>query len=174
MSKKPAEPLILLDSDVFRHFQNGGLIFQLKNIYPGRFVMLDKVKNELCESRQLVDPVNNFIAATGLTVMPFPSEKAIMKEYATLIKEFGVGESACMAVAKHHKHYIASSNLKDISKYCQENGIVYYTTMDILLEGHNKRLYSEQDCNEFITNVITKGSKLPCKTIQEYILKYKK
>jgi hypothetical protein len=59
----------------------------------------------------------------------------IIIEYAYLNREFGIGESACMAVAKHQKKFIASSNLKDISKFCDANNITYLTTMDILKQA---------------------------------------
>jgi len=41
---------ILLDSDVVRHFINGNQLLMLTRIFPNRFVMPDKVKNELCRS----------------------------------------------------------------------------------------------------------------------------
>ncbi len=61
MSKQLSEPLILLDADVVRHFINGSRIFDLQKIYPKRFVMLEKVKDELCRSKSLETVVNNFI-----------------------------------------------------------------------------------------------------------------
>lgn len=167
MSK--SEPSILLDSDVVRHFINGGKILQLSAIYPKRFVMLDKVKNELCRSKSIETIVVNFLSMTKVPVMPFPKQIEIIKEYALLTKQFGEGESACMAVAKHQKQYIASSNLKDISAFCKTNGITYLTTMDILLEAYNKKMFSKKECDEFIANVKTKGSILPCNTLDDFI-----
>ena len=61
---KSSEPNILLDSDVIRHFINGGKIHQLSSINPKRFLMLDKVKNELCRSKSLETTVNNFLTMT--------------------------------------------------------------------------------------------------------------
>jgi predicted nucleic acid-binding protein len=168
MSKKN-EPNILLDADVVRHFLNGGRIHQLSAIFPNRFVMLDKVKNELCRSKGLVTPVTNFLGLFKIPVIAFPINADVMKEYARLRKMFGEGESACMAVARFQNEFIASSNLKDINAYCIQYGITYYTTMDILAEALNKKIFTEKECDEFITNVKAKGSKLPCNTIQEYL-----
>ncbi len=72
----------------------------------------------------------------------------------------GDGEAACLAVAKHTKDYVASSNLADIFEYCKLHGIVYMTTMDILLEVYNQGLLSEADCDKFIYDVKSKGSRL--------------
>lgn len=166
---RSSKPNILLDSDVVRHFINGGKIHQLSAIYPKRFVMLDKVKNELCRSKSIESIVNNFLSMTKVPIIPFPKQIEIIKEYAMLTKQFGEGESACMAVAKHQKQFIASSNLKDISAFCKANGITYLTTMDILLEAYNNKMFSKKECDDFITSVKGKGSILPCNTLDEFI-----
>jgi hypothetical protein len=168
MSRQSSEPLILLDSGVVRHFINGNRILELQQVFPGWFVMLDKVKNELCRSKSIENIVINLIRMTGMQLMQFPTEMEIIREYAILKRQFGDGESACMAVAKYQKHYIASSNLKDIKTYCDVNSIVYLTTMDILLEAIIKRVLSEEECDVFIQIVKSKGSKLPCNPIAEY------
>jgi len=164
-----SQPSILLDSDVVRHFINGGKIHQLSSIFPKRFAMLDKVKNELCRSRAIETIVNNFLIMTKVPIIPFPKQIEIIKEYAILTKQFGEGESACMAVAKYQKQFIASSNLKDIAAFCKTNGITYLTTMDILLEAFNNKIFSKKECDEFIAIVKAKGSKLPCNTLDEFI-----
>jgi hypothetical protein len=94
-------------------------------------------------------------------------------EYARLIKTFGKGESACMAYCKFNKDILASSNLKDISIYCEENEITYLTTMDFLAEALNEKQLTEHECNDFIRNVKAVGSKLPVNTIAEYLKKFK-
>jgi len=168
MSKKN-EPNILLDSDVVRHFLNGNRIHQLSAIFPNRFVMLDKVKNELCRSKGLVTPVTNFLSMFKIPVITFPMKGEIIKEYAMLVRKFGEGESACMAVARFQNEYIASSNLKDIKAYCTEYGIVYYTTMNLLVEAISKKIMTEAECDQFINDVKIKGSRLPCNTMKEYL-----
>ena len=85
MSKKN-EPNILLDSDVVRHFLNGNRLHQLSAIFPKRFVMLDKVKNELCRSKSLVTPVTNFLSMFKIPIVTFPKGGEIIKEYAMLTK----------------------------------------------------------------------------------------
>lgn len=81
-----------------------------------------------------------------------------------------------MAVAKHTKDYIASSNLKDIKEYCNHYGIVYLTTMDILLEAYQKKILTEAECDIFIREVKTKDSKLidGIDTIKQYEQREKK
>lgn len=172
MTKKTTDPQILLDADVIRHFLKSDRIFDLPKIFPDRFVILDVVRNELIRSQSLKKTVENFLEFNNIVVLPFPTGKTdILREYAILKKKFGDGESACMAVAKFDKKYIASSNLKDIKHYCNDNAIIYFTTMDLLCIALEKNIFSNQDCNEFIKKVKEKGSKLPCNTIEEFLKK---
>ncbi|MBN8703351.1 MAG: hypothetical protein J0M08_09815 [Bacteroidetes bacterium] len=168
MSRKN-KPDILLDADVVRHFLNGSCLHKLSAIFPNRLVMLDKVKNELCRSKSLTTPITNFISHFKIPVISFPTKTEVIREYALLIKQFGEGESACMAVARFQNHYIASSNLIDIKAYCKQYNIIYYTTMDILVIAMNKKIMTEKECDEFIKDVKAKGSKLPCDTMKEYL-----
>jgi hypothetical protein len=131
--------------------------------------MLDKVKNELFRSKGLVIPVTNFLTMFKIPVIQFPVKVEIIKEYAMLTKRFGEGESACMAVARFEKEFIASSNLKDIKAYCEEHRIIYFTTMDLLVEAIRKKIMTEEECDLFIADVKAKGSKLPCNTMKEYL-----
>lgn len=169
MSKSKKEPIILLDSDVIRHFINGNQLLMLTKIFPNRFAILDKVKAELCRSKSLITQVNNLIEMSKVQLIPFPMDREIIKEYAQLSKKFGEGESACMSVAKHQKQFIASSNLKDIKSYCEQHEISYLTTMDILVEALSKQIFSEEKCNTFIQDVKSKGSILPFDTMQQYM-----
>ena len=158
--KISSEPRILLDCDVIIHFTKAGCQLLLPKIFPGRFVILDKVKAELDQRNSNIVTLANFIEWTKIEVIPFPKDKAIIMEYARLKAVMGDGEAACMAVAKHTKDYIASSNLKDIKEYCDYFGIVYLTTMDILLAAYEKGILSEAACNAFILEVKAKDSKL--------------
>lgn len=168
MTKKTNEPKILLDSDVVRHFLNGRRLLDLHRIYPNRLIMLDVVKNELCRSKQIAEEVNKFINYCRIEIKDFSGDINVIREYAELKKNFGEGESACMAVAKYDKHYIASSNLSDIKDYCLKNGITYLTTMDILVEAVLAGIFTDKECDTFIAEVKQKGSKLPTNTIKEY------
>lgn len=167
------ERLILLDADVISHFIKGGLFGILPCIFRYNKVILNIVADELRQNRKLKQYIDNVIKSRIFCEIEFPSDKELVLEYARLIKTFGKGESACMAYCKFRKHILASSNLKDILKYCEENRIVYLTTMDFLAEAFRTKQISENDCNEFIQKVKASGSKLPVDTIAEYLTRYK-
>lgn len=166
--KTNGEPKILLDCDVVIHFLKGGKIMELPTIFPGRFVMLDKVKNELFKRNSNVLAIGVFLTGCSIPVIPMPTEGEIIKEYLALKKLMDDGEAACLAVARFRKEYVASSNITQIANYCRANGIVYYTTMDLLQEATVKGIMTDTECNLFIAEVRSKGSRLPCKTIADF------
>lgn len=160
MAKKSNEPKILLDCDVIIHFIKAGKQLLLPKIFPDRFVILDKIKAELDKRKSNDVPVSNFITWSKIPIIPMPKDVEIIREYAKLKKIVGDGEAACMAVAKHTRQYIASSNVSDIDNYCKEHGIQYLTTMDILLEAYSQGIMTELECDEFIKEVKNKNSRL--------------
>lgn len=162
------EPKILLDCDVIIHFLKGGKILELPTICPGRFVMLDKVQNELYKRNSNIVAIGVFLASSKIPVIPMPTEPAIVKEYLKLKNSMDDGEAACLAVAKFNKEYVASSNITQIANYCKINNIVYLTTMDLLVAAQKKGILTEAECDKFIHEVKAKGSRLPCKSLHEY------
>ncbi len=168
---KIEQPKILVDADVIIHFIDGGRLDKIKDIFPGRLVFVDIVLEELLSFPDYMVTVGNFL--TGIERIELKSKIECVEEYAKLIKFVGKGEAACMAIAKIEKKYLASSNLKDIKKYCEQNGIKIITTMDFLWEAMNTRTMAEQECDDFIQDVKKAGNKLPVDTIEEYVKKFK-
>ena len=167
------EKLILLDADVISHFISGGQFAHLPGIFKNKKVLLDVVATELRASRKFKTYIDNVIGSGFIQEINFHGNKQVIMEYARLIKTFGKGESACMAYCKFNKDILASSNLKDITIYCEENEITYLTTMDFLADALKEKQLTEHECNDFIRNVKAVGSKLPVNTIAEYLKNFK-
>jgi hypothetical protein len=167
------EKLILLDADVISHFISGGQFALLPSIFKNKKVLLDIVAIELRASKKFKTYINNVIGTGFIKEINFQGNKQIGVEYAKLIKTFGKGESACMAYCKFNKDILASSNLKDITTYCEDNEITYLTTMDFLAEALKANQLTEKECNDFIKNVKSNGSKLPVDSIADYLKAYK-
>ena len=79
------------------------------------------------------------------------------------------GESACLAYAKFNRDVLASSNLKDIIKYCRFHKIKYITTIDLLVMGYTQGVFTEENCDDFIQTVRRRGSKLPNQSFSEIL-----
>ena len=160
---------VILDSDVVIHFIKGGCLNVLPKILPTyAFVILDIVfERELAERhRPIVQNTVDLLKTISIEKWePLGEER---REFFALQKRFGVGESAAMAYCKYRKEVLASSNLKDIVEYCEENRITYFTTMDFLYLAMTSKVMTEEQCDEFIATVKAKGSKLPVTMIRDF------
>ena len=161
-------PKVLVDADVVSHFLQGEGLPLLNAVFPGRLAMLAQVEEELRVVRNFRTIIDNFITFCKVQQVNLPSTSAITLEYAQLLRTFGKGESACMALARHRGNYIASSNLRDIKSYCQQHQITYYTTFDILHLAVTGQHLAVTACNAFITKVIAAGGRMPYTTYQQF------
>lgn len=164
---------IVIDSDIIIHFIRGGQLHILHKVFPEYgCVILDVVYNdELCLNSKTQNYLSNYqrMFPEGLSIISFSPTAQMQKEYAMLMQKYGKGESACMVYCKHNQNMLGSSNIRDILMYCEENAITYLTTMDFLWKAYITNMLTEEECNLFISKVLSKGSKLPVKEIKGYI-----
>lgn len=172
MKKIDPKKKIILDADVIIHFSKGGALGQLPHIFTNKMYVPDIVFHEAL-SREYKIEVNNLLNFRLVEELEINNNINVFREYNQLKKKFGKGESACMAYCRYNNDVIGSSNLKDIKQYCKENSITYLTTMDFLAEAFITGKMTEADCDYFIYNVTLKGSRLPFKTINEFIAQQK-
>ena len=173
MAKKISK-IILIDADVVSHFIQGGQIYALGSIFPHKIKVLDKVYAELERFPKKKTEVDNLINQGIVEIEHFPeSNQEIKKEYYYIKNKLfkGDGESACLAVARFTQNIIASSNLKDIKNYCNLHKVEYLTTMDFLCEALSNGVFDIPKCNNFISNVLNKGGKLPVTKMEDYVCK---
>lgn len=159
---------IILDADVIIHFCKGELLGKLPFIYPNKLYIPNIVYKEALSKRHATEVSNllNFKLANELEIK---ADMKVFIEYNRLVKSgLGKGESACMVYCKYNKDVIGSSNLKDIKKYCIDNDILYLTTMDFINTAFESKILTESECDEFIYNVTSKGSRLPFNSLKEY------
>ena len=149
MSDQPK--IILLDCDIISHFITSHCLNDLPIIlFPHKCVVLDYVYNEATKQAFRKVILDNLIKSGNINLMTFPDSNLAIKEEFALIKRknylIGDGERACMAIAKHSKDIIASSNFRDVAPYCNANEILYLGTLDILTIAVNKEIYDEATC----------------------------
>lgn len=162
---------IVLDADVIIHFAKGELLSILPDIFPEyKFVVLDIVYNEV--KQPILNQLGNQIALIkNIEKVTFSNSIEQQKEYSRLtgVVGLGRGESACMVYCRFNNDVIGSSNLKDITDYCEKYNITYLTTIDFLYYGIIKKIITKEQAEEFITKVTGKGSKLPKVDFSTYI-----
>ena len=163
---------IVIDADVIIHFMKGESLHLLPKIFPQyKFVIIDELLNkELRNINSTRVYLDNFfrIFPALITIVPWKPNYDMIKELAVLTAKYGYGESISMVYCKFNNDVIASSNIKDITDYCDNNDIQYITTMDFLWQAHRTKLMSEVECNKFIETVKNKKSTLPVNKITEY------
>ncbi len=159
---------IILDADVLLHFAKAGRLSMLPEILPEyEHVVLSTVYDEVGSIQNQLD--NQIFFLKNISKETFNPTGEMMVEYARLLQTFGKGESACMAYCRYTHNVIGSSNLKDIRKYCEKQQITYLTTIDFLYYGIKRGKMSVEECEQFVKDVLAKGSKLPTVDFGKYL-----
>ena len=159
---------IILDADVLLHFAKAGRLSMLPEILPEyEHVVLSVVYDEIGSIQNQLD--NQILLLKNISKETFNPTGEMLAEYARLLQTFGKGESACMAYCRYTHNVIGSSNLKDIKEYCEKQQITYLTTLDFLYYGIKRGKLSVEECEQFIKEVVAKGSKLPKVDFEKYM-----
>lgn len=167
---------IILDADVIIHFFRGGCLKLLPKIFKNDVIICDILLQFEIFPGPLNDILKELIDNGDITVVELELHEfylEILIEYGKLKKQFGKGESACMAFCKYSNDVIGSSNLKDILEYYKKNSIGFITTMGFLKEAFDKKLFTEDECNKFVKDNLDAGSRLPYKSFSIYLSKGK-
>lgn len=156
-----ARTKIVLDADVIIHFSKGEGLSMLPHIFGDYdFVVLDTVYNEIHDP--LKSQLDNQVRILkNISLIKFAPTGEVLREYATLTKTLGRGESACMVYCRYNHDVVGSSNLRDIKLYCQTHKITYLTTIDFLYHAIVKKLITVEEANLFVQQVKQKDSILP-------------
>lgn len=168
-----AKTKIVLDADVIIHFVKAGQFSLLLNIFPEyQYLILDVVYDEVTINKATKTQIDNTLNFFGsqITNVKFAPKGESRLEYARLRSSLllGKGESACMVYCRDNQDVLGSSNLKDIKEYCANNRITYLTTVDFLYYAFVRKKMTKEDVDSFVTEVISKGSKLPAVDIEHY------
>ena len=143
-----AKVKIILDADVLLHFAKAGRLNMLPEILPEyEHAVLSTVYDEIGSVQNQLD--NQIFFLKNISKETFNPTGEMVIEYAKLLKTFGKGESACMAYCRYTHNVIGSSNLKDIKEYCEKQSV--------------------EECEQFVKDVVAKGSKLPTVDFGKYL-----
>ncbi len=165
------EKFILIDADVFIHLKLVGLLIYLpKIIEPYSLSMLKNVLDELIRFRSEKNEILNLIDMMKILIINLDSidNDDMIYEYAKLITTMGDGESATLAYARFSDKKIISNNLSDIRNYCEANGILYLTTIDVFDVAVRKGIISLNEANEYMNTLLQKEKKVPDTSIESY------
>ncbi|HML70002.1 MAG: hypothetical protein AB7V54_10020 [Parabacteroides sp.] len=160
---------IILDADVIIHFIKGECLSLLPQILPNySYVLLKMVFDRELRDLHRTQIMQQITILKNITMVDWEPKGEALGEFLKLNKKFGLGESLSMVYCKYNNDVLASSNLKDIISYCEENKIVYFTTLDFIYQAFHTKIMTEKECDDFITKVLAKGSKLPVTCIADF------
>lgn len=161
---------IVLDADVIIHFMEANSFSLLPDIFPEyEYVILDVVYNEVSKNSETKNFIDNYLHHfSKLRLETFLPKGESVKEYFSLTRRLGKGESACMVYCRDNQDVLGSSNLRDIKDYCSQNNITYLTTIDFLYYAFCRKKMTQKECTDFMKAVNTAGSKLPIVDITQY------
>lgn len=162
---------IVLDADVIIHFAKGEMLSSLPMVFPEcEFVVLDIVRQEV-KQPTLSQLQNQMAFLRNIKEVTFGETLEQRKEYARLTSVVGLGrgESACMVYCRFNNDVVDSSNLRDITDYCEEHQITYLTTTDFLYYGIRRGVWTKADADKFIAQVNDSGSKVPVVDFDTYV-----
>lgn len=166
---------IVLDADVVIDFIDGKRLADLPRILPSYdFIILDIVMNEELgkhkATKQYIErQIEWFKGSPNLSIVKWEPKNDTLRIYANLLLTKGKGESACMAYCQTHNDVLASCNLRDTKKYCEDNGITYITFLDLVWYAWKNGVMSEQEADQCIQDAIAAGNNIPNYSIATYI-----
>lgn len=170
--------VLLIDNDVLSHFAATGNLDKLSDILSRHTIFIHEVVLKEAEKFKKVPSrytdIQNWMQRKGIQVLHFPKgfSSPQVRDFYKLGKEYRVldpGERAIIACARNGGEIVVSSNFRDVKNYCEENHIEYIGTFDILTIAMMKGIWSEADCNKFISEAIRiNGARFPKTVIGGY------
>ena len=156
----------MVDADVISHFMATGYIDRLTEILQPHAVMI--VENVYKEaSYHPTEPdrkrkVDKWMERCKVCKIAFPyTNENIRREFFRLKKrESDAGGTENGLVCRWRvfgQEVIASSNFRDVAPYCDENGIEYIGTLDVLTIAMNKGIFTSDECNRFMAEAKAKN-----------------
>lgn len=124
---------IVLDADVIIHFIEAGNFSLLPDIFPEyEYIVLDVVYNEVSKNNKTKKFIDNYLHHfPKLKQETFAPKGESIKEYFSLQRVLGKGESACMVYCRDNRDVLGSSNLRDIKDVSVSAMLVYTVKKNI-------------------------------------------
>ncbi len=167
------EPPILLDTDFVSSFACVDRLDIIEGSYSRRMIVLEEVAEELKRVRYLDDRVCFSIMHGHIRRVQMMAGSAEALEYARLCESYryGSGEAACMAYAHCCGGIVASNNLRDVRRYCNERKIQLLTTADVLVHVYDEERLDLAQIDSIWRRMVEKRNRLPAAAFAEYLEK---
>ena len=154
----------------------------LEQLYGGKIVIPGPVYQELSNPSvpHIKKRADALLSKDVASIKQIDTDKDEYGLYRALVKgsktekAIGKGEAAGIALAKTYKGILASNNWKDVALYIKKYKLKHIDTAQILMEGLEKSLITEEQGNTVWEQMLNKNRLLPEKTFSNYLKKHKK
>lgn len=153
----------------------------LSKLFPRRIIIPQEVYDELSHPgvnrvKGLKAQVDIMVRSGAATIETIVVGTDTYRLYRKLTNSpdpghrvIGRGEAASISLAKERNGILASNNLKDISVYVEEYGLLHVTTGDIMKMALDKGYIDEAQGNVIWANMIARRRKLGYATFSDYL-----
>lgn len=153
----------------------------LSKLFMGRIVIPKEVYDELSHPavnrvKGLKVQLDAMVKREEATIETIMVGTEAYKLYRKLINNpdpghviIGKGEAAAITLAKEHRGILASNNLRDISQYVKEYGLINFKTGDILKMALDASYIIEAQGNDIWLNMLRRRRKLGYPTFSDYL-----
>lgn len=150
------------------------------SLYGSNIIVPGIVVNEFsymryAKNRFVYTDLQNLIAAGQVQVKTLPITGPLASQFTGLEngsitgKPLGKGESAAIVLAEHLQGTLASNNLKDIERYCIDNGLPFICTDSILYQAYTSNIITAYEGEQIWQEMKNKKRLLPDYDFQEVI-----
>lgn len=167
------DPPIVLDTDFVSSFACVDRLDIIEDLYSRRMIVLEEVTEELKRVRYLEGRVCFSIMHGHIRRVQMMACSAEALEYTRLRESdrYGSGEAACMAYARYCGGIVASNNLRDVRRYCDDWKIQLLTAADVLLQVYDEERLDLTHIDLIWGRMVEKRRRLPASSFTEYLEK---
>jgi len=165
-------PPIIFDTDCLSSFLWIRRFDILRNLFKDNIVVPGLVLDELSNLRRfshhrwVPDMLQEYVARGEITLTEMASLSVVADEYARLtnidsLRPMGAGEAAVLALVRFEGGTVASNNLTDIRRYCDEHALELISSDDILCLAVERGMVTENEGVTIWEDMIAHKQKLP-------------
>lgn len=171
---------VIFDNDCLASFLWVRRTDILHSLYGSNIIIPGIVINEFSYMRRarnkfVYDDLQDLIAAGQARVETLPITGPLANQFTGLEngsiigKPLGKGESSAIVLTDHLRGTLAINNLRDIERYCKDNGLPYICTDNILYQAYTSGIITIQEGEHIWREMKNKKRLLPIYDFQEVV-----
>ncbi|WP_300381227.1 hypothetical protein [Clostridium sp.] len=165
-------PPFVLDSTVIFNFCKTGNFSILSKLYAENMIIPTDVFLEIVVHSDVDIIIRQAINDKIIEQYSIDcnSENDEIRFYLDIRKKYGLGESACIAIAKKRRCTVVSDDMRAVVRLCRREGIKFMGTLGVLYEAYDKGIINQEEGQKILSDmIITSRYRSPVRDFQEII-----